>query len=113
MLSFLLSKIRVDDDSPIHPRALPPTTTTHRRFPSQILTIAAGGITTREQAAELSDEGYDAVVLGRSLVAGGGGANGGDSGPELIRGVSGRVGVPRSMLGWGIKAEELHMKDSR
>lgn len=75
-----------------------------------MLTIAAGGITTKAQAAELSDEGYDAIVLGRSLVAGGGGATGGDSGPELIRGISGRLGVPRSMLGWGIRPEDLDVR---
>lgn len=53
-----------------------------------------------EQAGRLTDEGYDAVVLGRSLVSGA-------SGPELIRGIVDRVGVPRSMLGWGVKAEDL------
>ncbi|CAN0349592.1 unnamed protein product, partial [Hapterophycus canaliculatus] len=34
---------------------------------SYILTIASGGIATVEQAGRLTDEGYDAVVLGRSL----------------------------------------------
>lgn len=42
-------------------------------------------------------------------MAGGGGATGGDSGPELIRGISERVGVPRSMLGWGIKPEHMEI----
>lgn len=73
--------------------------------------MASGGIDTTEQAYALSDEGYDAVVLGRGLVAGGGGAKrgggGGETGPELIRGIVGRVGVPRDMLGWGVKAEDL------
>lgn len=67
-----------------------------------------------EKAAALSDEGYDAVVLGRSLVAGGGGdGGGGESGPELIRGISSRVGVPRNMLGWGLNAEDLDMEPKR
>lgn len=57
-----------------------------------------------EQAGRLTDEGYDAVVLGRSLVARGGSEA---SGPELISGIVDRVGVPRSMLGWGVKAEDL------
>ncbi|CAM9560897.1 unnamed protein product [Scytosiphon promiscuus] len=69
-----------------------------------ILTIASGGIASVEQAGRLTDEGYDAVVLGRSLVARGGAEA---SGPELIRGIVDRVGVPRSMLGWGVKAEDL------
>lgn len=70
--------------------------------------MASGGIDTTEQAYALSDEGYDAVVLGRGLVAGGGGAKrGGETGPELIRGIIDRVGVPRDMLGWGVKAEDL------
>ncbi|CAM9800510.1 unnamed protein product [Ectocarpus sp. 13 AM-2016] len=67
---------------------------------SRVLTIASGGIDSVEQAGRLTDEGYDAVVLGRSLVSGA-------SGPELIRGIVDRVGVPRSMLGWGVKAEDL------
>eukprot|EP00752_Nemacystus_decipiens_P014650 g13047.t1 len=74
-------------------------------IPDQVLTIASGGISNLEQAGRLTDEGYDALVLGRSLVAGGGG--GAASGPELIRGIVDRVGVPRSMLGWGVKAEDL------
>eukprot|EP00903_Cladosiphon_okamuranus_P011971 g11243.t1 len=74
-------------------------------IPDQVLTIASGGIDSLEQAGRLTDEGYDAVVLGRSLVAGGRG--GGVSGPELIRGIVDRVGVPRSMLGWGVQAEDL------
>ncbi|CAN0191988.1 unnamed protein product [Ectocarpus sp. 4 AP-2014] len=69
-------------------------------IPDQVLTIASGGIDSVEQAGRLTDEGYDAVVLGRSLVSGA-------SGPELIRGIVDRVGVPRSMLGWGVKAEDL------
>ncbi|CAN0008672.1 unnamed protein product, partial [Laminaria digitata] len=84
--------------------------------PPQILTIASGGIDSVEKAAALSDEGYDAVVLGRSLVAGGGGGDGGvggESGPELIRGISSRVGVPRNMLGWGLNAEDLDMERKR
>lgn len=73
------------------------------------MTIACGGIDSLEQAGKLTDEGYDAVVLGRSLVAGGGrGAGGGKaSGPDLIRGIVDRVGVPRNMLGWGVNAEDL------
>ena len=63
-----------------------------------------------EQAAELSDEGYDAVVLGRSLVAGGGRS---PSGPELISGIVNRVGVPRNMLGWGLTAEDVAMDPRR
>lgn len=62
------------------------------------------------EAGRLSDEGYDAIVLGRSLVTGGGGAGvlGSEpSGPELIRGISSRVGVPRSALGWGVSAEDF------
>eukprot|EP00904_Undaria_pinnatifida_P007686 jgi/Undpi1/4047/HiC_scaffold_16.g07414.m1 len=80
-------------------------------IPDQILTIAAGGIDSVEKAAALSDEGYDAVVLGRSLVAGGEG--GGESGPELIRGISSRVGVPRNMLGWGLSPGDLDMDPKR
>lgn len=62
------------------------------------------------EAGRLADQGYDAVVLGRGLVAGGGGAavrSGELSGPELIRGIANRVGVPRSALGWGLSAEEF------
>lgn len=59
-----------------------------------------------EQAAALSDDGYDAVVLGRSLIAGRGGSI---SGPELIHGITNRIGVPRNMLGWGLKAEDVNM----
>ncbi|CAN0085667.1 unnamed protein product, partial [Ectocarpus sp. 8 AP-2014] len=36
-------------------------------IPDQVLTIASGGIDSGEQAGRLTDEGYDAVVLGRSL----------------------------------------------
>ncbi|CAM9666966.1 unnamed protein product [Ascophyllum nodosum] len=79
-------------------------------IPDQILTIASGGISSMEQAAELSDEGYDAVVLGRSLVAGGGRS---PSGPELISGIVNRVGVPRNMLGWGLTAEDVAMDPRR
>lgn len=77
----------------------------------QILTIASGGIDSMEKAGALSDEGYDAVVLGRSLVAGGGKA--GASGPELIKGIVTRRGVPRSMLGWGVKAEDVDIDARR
>eukprot|EP00752_Nemacystus_decipiens_P017202 g15411.t1 len=80
-------------------------------IPDQVLTIASGGISSLEQAGRLTDEGYDALVLGRSLVAGGGG--GAASGPELIRGIVDRVGVPRSMLGWGVKAEDLDYDDRK
>lgn len=92
--------------SPLHPL--------RRYFPSldlQVLTIASGGISSLEQAGKLTDEGYDAVVLGRSLVAGGGG--GSASGPELIRGIVDRVGVPRNMLGWGVQAEDLNYEDRK
>lgn len=71
----------------------------------QVLTIASGGIDSVEQAGRLTDEGYDAIVLGRSLVAA--------SGPGLIRGIVDRVGVPRSMLGWGVKAEDLVYDDRK
>lgn len=84
-------------------------------FLPQILTIACGGIDTLEQAGKLTDEGYDAVVLGRSLVAAGGGGRGagGASGPELIRGIVERVGVPRNMIGWGVSAEDLDYDDGQ
>lgn len=92
----------------------PPRPRLHDR--AQILTIASGGIDSVDKAAELSDEGYDAIVMGRSLVAGGGGGGregSGASGPELIRGIADRVGVPRSMLGWGLSAEDLDIDARR
>ncbi|CAM9732315.1 unnamed protein product [Choristocarpus tenellus] len=69
-------------------------------IPDVMLSIVAGGVDTVDKAAVLSDEGFDAVVLGRALAPGRGMEN-------LIEGVVNRVGVPRNMLGMGIRAEEL------
>lgn len=38
-----------------------------RLVPDNIVTIAAGGIGSSEQAIGLADAGFDAVVLGRAL----------------------------------------------
>lgn len=72
-------------------------------FPNEVLTIAAGGLSSPDDIARLSDAGYDAVVLGRSLV----------TSPDpykLIKKIRDRQGLERGLLGMGFSAEDLDIK---
>jgi len=71
-----------------------------REIPPHIVTIAAGGIFSPEQAFELADEGYDAVVLGRAISEH-------ENIKKLINQIRGRKGVQRQYLGWGLKGDDF------
>lgn len=73
-------------------------------IPDLIVAIAAGGISSMEEAAQLGDLGYDAVVLGRGLAAA----------PDVgrfIGGVREREGMPQLLTGAGMRAAELKSLD--
>jgi hypothetical protein len=66
--------------------------------------LFAGGICSMEEAAQLGDLGYDAVVLGRGLAAA----------PDVgrfIGGVREREGMPQLLTGAGVRAAELKSLD--
>ena len=39
-------------------------------IPDNIVTIATGGITTAHEVTQLAEAGFDAVIIGRALLAG-------------------------------------------
>jgi phosphoribosylformimino-5-aminoimidazole carboxamide ribonucleotide (ProFAR) isomerase len=63
-----------------------------------MLTIAAGGIMSAADVPRLADEGYDAVVIGRSLALS-------ESPGAMIKTIRDRVGLQRMLLGTGLNAE--------
>ncbi len=102
-----------------------------RILPNEVVSIATGGISTLEEIASLADEGcvctslhplfhniliiptndkgisclsvrprYDAVVLGKALVSSGDPC-------QLIKKARHRQGLPRKLLGLGLRAEDL------
>ena len=45
-------------------------------IPDNVVTIATGGITSAHEVTELAEAGYDAVIIGRALLA--------DSGAKML-----------------------------
>ena len=69
-------------------------------IPDLIVAVAAGGVGTVRDAAELADMGYDAVVLGRGLAAS----------PDIQRFIGtirARESLPNLLTGAGMMAEEM------
>jgi indole-3-glycerol phosphate synthase len=69
-------------------------------IPDLIVAIGAGGVGTVQDAAELADMGYDAVVLGRGLAASA-------DIERLISTIRSRESLPNLLTGAGMMAEEL------
>jgi indole-3-glycerol phosphate synthase len=69
-------------------------------IPDLIVAICAGDVGTVDDAAELADMGYDAVILGRGL------ATSADI-TRLISSIRSRESMPSLLTGAGMMAEDL------
>mmetsp|Transcript_11092 Transcript_11092/g.37602 ORF Transcript_11092/g.37602 Transcript_11092/m.37602 type:complete len:438 (-) Transcript_11092:138-1451(-) len=75
----------------LHPRQ---AETLRRRLPTNVVSLACGGMYDLDTAVRMADAGFDAVVLGRGLVAC-------EEPSALIRDIRSHKGLPRVMMGWG------------